>query len=320
MSSHTIVSGVQPTGALHIGNYLGALGRFKSFETKAVSTKGEALFCIVDLHALTRTQAPIALSSSIRRTVASLLACGLNPSKSIIFVQSCIPEHGTLAWILNCVCRMGWLNRMTQFKEKAGEQKEKASCGLWVYPILMAADILLYNATSVPVGEDQQQHLELTRDIAAKFNKEYAPLFNLPSALIEKDGSRVMSLRDPSKKMSKSDASPLSRLELTDKEDMIEKKIRKAVTDSLPFPSTIQEAGERKGIENLLKIYCAVSKVSLERACETFGGGPIATFKEALTECVIECLVPLGKEIRRWEGKRRGFLRFYNRGQGGQER
>ena len=239
-----IFSGVQPTGNLHLGNYLGAIKNFVELNN---DDKNDCVFCVVDLHAITVKQDPKELRDNIRETVATFVACGINPEKSVIFNQSTVSAHSEAAWILSCVARMGWLNRMTQFKEKAGKDKEKASIGLYSYPVLMAADILLYDATHVPVGEDQKQHLELCRDIAQKFNNDYEveDFFKVPEPLIQKEFSRIMSLKDGTKKMSKSELSDLSRINLTDNEDLIVNKIKKAKTDPLPLPSDPKELETR---------------------------------------------------------------------------
>ena len=259
-----IFSGVQPTGNLHLGNYLGAI---KNFVELNDDKNNECVFCVVDLHAITVKQDPNELRNNIRETVATFVACGIDPKKSIIFNQSTVPAHSEAAWILSCVGRMGWLNRMTQFKEKAGKDKEKASVGLYSYPILMAADILLYDATHVPVGEDQKQHLELCRDIAQKFNNDYQVenFLKVPEPLIQKEFSRIMSLKDGTKKMSKSDLSDLSRINLTDDKDLIINKIKKAKTDSLPLPSSIKELNERPEAKNLIGIYSSLTNSTLEK-------------------------------------------------------
>ena len=253
MSNKIIFSGVQPTGEIHIGNYLGAISQFVSNQDEYKS-----IFSIVDLHAITIPQNPKELLNRTRQVLAIFLASGIDPSKNIIFNQSQVPEHTQLAWILNCTARVGWLNRMTQFKDKAGKNKENASIGLYTYPILMAADILLYSASHVPVGDDQKQHLELARDIAHKFNTDYdTDIFRLPEPLMNKSSTRIMSLRDGAKKMSKSDISEYSRILMTDSNDEISIKIKKAKTDSMNMPSSAEEASSRPEIENLLNIYCA---------------------------------------------------------------
>ena len=253
-----IFSGVQPTGNLHLGNYLGAIKNFVDLNN---DDQNDCIFCVVDLHAITVNQDPKQLRSNIRETVATFLACGIDPKKSIIFNQSSVSAHSEAAWILSCVARMGWLNRMTQFKEKAGKDKEKASIGLYSYPVLMAADILLYDASHVPVGEDQKQHLELCRDIAQKFNNEFKveEFLKIPEPLIKKEFSRIMSLKDGTKKMSKSEISDLSRINLTDDKDLIINKIKKAKTDPLPLPSNVQDLEQRPEAKNLLRIYSSLT-------------------------------------------------------------
>ena len=253
MGVKKIFSGVQPTGNLHLGNYIGAIKNFVDLQNE----NNECIFCVVDLHAVTVKQDPKILKQNIRETAATFLACGINPKKSIIFNQSSVSAHSEVSWLLSCVARMGWLNRMTQFKEKAGKDKEKASVGLYIYPILMAADILLYDATHVPVGEDQKQHLELARDISKKFNTDFdAPdFFKIPEPLIQKNFARIMSLKDGNKKMSKSDPSELSRINLTDTESEIINKIKKAKTDNSLFPTNGNNLKSRPEIENLIVIY-----------------------------------------------------------------
>ena len=254
-----IFSGVQPTGNLHLGNYLGAIKNFVELNN---DIKNECVFCVVDLHAITVTQDPKELKNNIRETVATFIASGIDPTKSIIFNQSQVSAHSEAAWILSCTARMGWLNRMTQFKEKAGKDKEKASIGLYSYPVLMAADILLYDTTHVPVGEDQKQHLELCRDIAQKFNNDFKvnDFFKIPEPLIQKEFSRIMSLRDGLKKMSKSELSDLSRINLTDEKDLIINKIKKAKTDPLPIPMTIEELNKSPEAKHLIGTYSSSSK------------------------------------------------------------
>ena len=260
--SKKIFSGVQPTGNLHLGNYLGAIKNFVELQNEK---ENECIFCVVDLHAITVKQNPKELKKNIRETVATFIACGINPAQSIIFNQSMVSAHSEAAWILSCVSRIGWLNRMTQFKEKAGKDKEKASIGLYSYPVLMAADILLYDATHVPVGNDQKQHLELCRDIAQKFNNDFDAIdfLKVPEPLIQKQFSRIMSLKDGLKKMSKSDPSDLSRINLTDDKDQIINKIKKAKTDPLPLPGVIDNLTERPEAENLLGIYSSLSLIHI---------------------------------------------------------
>jgi tryptophanyl-tRNA synthetase len=293
-----IFSGVQPTGNLHLGNYLGAIKNFVELNN---DNENECIFCVVDLHAITIKQNPKELRNNIRETVATFIASGIDPKKSIIFNQSAVPAHSEAAWILSCVARMGWLNRMTQFKEKAGKDKEKASIGLYSYPILMAADILLYDASHVPVGEDQKQHLELCRDIAQKFNNDFEvqDFLKVPEPLIQKDFSRIMSLKDGTKKMSKSELSDLSRINLTDEKDSIINKIKKAKTDPLPLPSNIEELYKRPEAKNLLEIYSSLSDVSLEKSIQTFVGKNFSEFKENLSQVLVEKIDPISKEIKK---------------------
>ena len=289
MSNKIIFSGVQPTGEIHIGNYLGAISQFVSNQDEYKS-----IFSIVDLHAITIPQNPKELLNRTRQVLAIFLASGIDPTKNIIFNQSQVPEHTQLARILNCTARVGWLNRMTQFKDKAGKNKENASIGLYTYPILMAADILLYSASHVPVGDDQKQHLELARDIAHKFNTDYdTDIFRLPEPLLNKSSTRIMSLRDGSKKMSKSDISEYSRILMTDSNDEITIKIKKAKTDSMNMPSSSEEAGSRPEIENLLNIYCACSGESKDIIISDFSGKEISNFKNELTKAIISVVEPI---------------------------
>ena len=293
-----IFSGVQPTGNLHLGNYLGAIKNFVELNN---DNNNECIFCVVDLHAITVYQNPELLKNNIYETVATFLASGINPSKSIIFNQSRVSAHSEVAWILSCVARMGWLNRMTQFKEKAGKDKEKASIGLYSYPVLMAADILLYDATHVPVGDDQKQHLELCRDIAQRFNNDYKVenFFKVPEPLIQKKFSRIMSLKDGLKKMSKSELSDLSRINLTDNKDDIINKIKKAKTDSLPMPSTVEELENRAEAINLLGIYSSLSGLTLEKSILEFSGKNFSEFKNSLAEILIDKIIPISVEIKK---------------------
>ena len=293
-----IFSGVQPTGNLHLGNYLGAIKNFVELNN---DDKNECIFCVVDLHAITVYQNPELLKNNIYETVATFLASGINPDKSIIFNQSRVSAHSETAWILSCVARMGWLNRMTQFKEKAGKDKEKASIGLYSYPVLMAADILLYDATHVPVGDDQKQHLELCRDIAQRFNNDYKVenFFKVPEPLIQKQFSRIMSLKDGLKKMSKSEPSDLSRINLTDKKDDIINKIKKAKTDSLPMPSTIDGLEDRAEAKNLLGIYSSLSGMTLEKSILEFSGKNFSEFKNSLAEILVDKIIPISVEIKK---------------------
>ena len=293
-----IFSGVQPTGNLHLGNYIGAIKNFVDLQNE----KGnECIYCVVDLHAITVKQDPKILKSNIRETTATFLASGIDPNKSIIFNQSLVPAHSEGSWILGCIARMGWLNRMTQFKEKAGKDKEKASVGLYIYPVLMTADILLYDASHVPVGEDQKQHLELSRDIAQKFNLDFnAPNFlRVPEPLIQKNFSRIMSLKDGTKKMSKSDASDLSRINLTDSKDQIVNKIRKAKTDTYPLPVDEKNLDQRPEVENLLGIYSSLNKQSLKDTINDFSGKNFSDFKEKLADLVVEKILPISNEINK---------------------
>ena len=291
-----VFSGVQPTGNLHLGNYLGALKNFVSLQKEM-----ECIYCVVDLHAITVFQEPSHLINNVLETTASFLATGLDSNKSIIFNQSSVSGHTELAWILNCVSRIGWLNRMTQFKDKAGSDKEKASVGLYIYPNLMAADILLYKATHVPVGADQKQHLELSRDIAQKFNKDFncKDFFPLPEPLIHKNISRVMSLRDGTKKMSKSEESDYSRINLKDTADEINKKIKKAKSDSEPIPDEIKLLQNKSEAMNLLTIYSEFTNSSLEKTISEMAGKEYSFLKSKLTEVLINEITPIGKEIQK---------------------
>ena len=291
-----IFSGVQPSGNLHLGNYIGAIKNFVDLQNQ----KGnQCVYCVVDLHAITLRQDPKILKENIRETTAAFLASGIDPKKSIIFKQSLVPAHAEGSWILGCVARMGWLNRMTQFKEKAGQDKEKASIGLYIYPILMTADILLYDATHVPVGEDQKQHLELSRDIAQKFNSDFkAPSFlQVPEPLIQKNFSRIMSLKDGTKKMSKSDPSDQSRVNLTDTKEQILNKIKKAKTDTSPMPDEIGELEKRPEVENLLGIYSSLNNQNIEKSINEFSGKNFSDFKAKLADLVAEKISPISKEI-----------------------
>jgi len=296
--SKKIFSGVQPTGNLHLGNYLGAIKNFVELQNEK---ENECIFCVVDLHAITVKQDPKELKKNIRETVAIFIACGIDPAQSIIFNQSMVSAHSEAAWILSCVSRMGWLNRMTQFKEKAGKDKEKASIGLYSYPVLMAADILLYDATHVPVGNDQKQHLELCRDIAQKFNNDFDVIdfLKAPEPLIQKQFSRIMSLKDGTKKMSKSDPSDLSRINLTDDKDQIINKIKKAKTDPLPLPGAINNLAERPEAENLLGIYSSLKNQNLEKSVTEFNEKNFSEFKGKLSEVLIERIEPISREIKK---------------------
>ncbi|MFT4793007.1 MAG: tryptophanyl-tRNA synthetase [Paracoccaceae bacterium] len=291
-----VFSGVQPTGNLHLGNYLGAVKRFVEMQDEGL---GETLYCMVDLHALTVNPNPVELTRSIRELAAAFMACGLDPAKSILFNQSQVSAHAELAWVFNCVARMGWLNRMTQFKEKAGKNRENASVGLFNYPVLMAADILIYHATHVPVGDDQKQHLELARDIAAKFNNDYKcpDFFPMPEPMIEGVATRVMSLRDGSKKMSKSEPSDMSRINLTDNADMIAQKFRKAKTDAEPLPDHIDGLAERPEARNLIGIYAALSDTTIDAVIAEFAGSNFGTFKPKLADLAVAKMAPIAARM-----------------------
>ena len=293
-----VFSGVQPTGNLHLGNYLGAIRNFARLQDG-----NECLYCVVDMHAITVWQNPEELKNNTREVTAAFLASGIDPQAHIVFNQSRVPQHAEIAWIFNCVARMGWLNRMTQFKEKAGKHRENASVGLYVYPNLMAADILTYKATHVPVGEDQKQHLELARDIAQKFNNDFgAEVFPIVEPLILESAARVMSLRDGSNKMSKSDASDYSRLNLNDDTDTIALKIRKARTDPEPVPDGSPESGNRASRPeafNLIEIYGALADQSISQVQREFGGQQFSEFKKALVDVAVEKLGPIGAEMQR---------------------
>ena len=294
--SDRVFSGVQPSGALHLGNYLGALVKFV-----ALQHERECLFCVVDLHAITTWQDPAVLAAQTREIAAAYIAAGVDPEKAVIFPQSAVSAHAELAWVLNCVARVGWLDRMTQFKDKIGKHKENASVGLYTYPVLMAADILLYKSTHVPVGEDQKQHLELARDIAGKFNHDFeAPdFFPLPEPLIEGPGARIMSLRDGRTKMSKSDPSDQSRINLTDSPDEIANKIRRARTDPAPLPETTAGLEGRPEADNLVGIYAALSGETKDQVLARFGGKGFGDFKPALADLVVERMAPVGETMRR---------------------
>ena len=296
MHKKRVFSGVQPTGNLHLGNYLGAIKNFVDLQNKF-----ECIYCIVDLHAITNRQDPKELKSNILETVASFIASGLDSEKNIIFNQASVSAHSELAWIFNCVARIGWMNRMTQFKEKAGDNKENASVGLLIYPNLMAADILLYKATHVPVGEDQKQHLELTRDIAKKFNNDFkcGDYFPIVEPLIPKEISRVMSLRDGQKKMSKSENSDQSRINLKDDKDLIDQKIKKAKTDNDPIPSEIKGLKNRYEAANLISIYASLNGIEMDKVLKEFGGKNFSTFKSKLSESLVEKISPIGKESKK---------------------
>jgi tryptophanyl-tRNA synthetase len=290
-----IFSGVQPTGSLHLGNYLGAIRNWARLQDEF-----EAIYCVVDLHAVTAPHDPKELSRATREVTAGLIASGIDPARSIIFNQSMVPEHAELSWLFNCIARLGWLNRMTQFKEKAGKNREQASVGLYAYPVLMAADILAYKATHVPVGEDQKQHLELTRDIAQSFNSTYGvDFFPLPEPQIFGSATRVMSLRDGSKKMSKSDESDYSRINMTDGADEIAQKIRKARTDPDPLPGTADGLAQRPEALNLVSIYAALEDIEIDQVIQEYQGQGFSTFKKALADLAVVRLGPVGNEMKR---------------------
>jgi len=299
-----VFSGVQPTGNLHLGNYLGAIVNFV-----ALQERYDCIYCVVDMHAITVWQDPAELKRSIREVTAAFIACGIDPKKHIVFNQSQVAEHAELAWIFNCVARLGWLNRMTQFKEKAGKDRENASVGLYAYPNLMAADILVYRATHVPVGEDQKQHLELSRDIAQKFNNDFsasiaslglgAAFFPQPEPLIQGPATRVMSLRDGTKKMSKSDPSDYSRINLTDDAEAIAQKVRKAKTDPNPLPHDEKGLESRPEADNLVGIFAALANRTKADVLTEFGGAQFSSFKAALVDLSVDRLGPIGAEMKR---------------------
>jgi tryptophanyl-tRNA synthetase len=299
-----VFSGIQPSGSLHLGNYLGAIVKFVELQKSQ-----DCIYCVVDLHAITVWQDPAELPAAIRDVTASYIASGIDPKQHIVFNQSQVAEHAELAWVFNCVARLGWLNRMTQFKEKAGKDRENVSVGLYAYPTLMAADILLYRATHVPVGEDQKQHLELSRDIAQKFNNDFAAsiqkhghgeaFFPQPEPLIQGPATRVMSLRDGTKKMSKSDPSDQSRINMTDDADAIALKIRRAKTDPEPLPSEEKGLQNRPEADNLVSIYAALAGISKAEVLKQHGGAQFSTFKPALTDLLVGKLAPIGNEVKR---------------------
>ena len=294
--SKKIFSGVQPTGNLHLGNYLGAIKNFTKLQN---DIENSCIFCVVDLHSITVHQDPKQLRKNVRETVATFIACGIYPSKSIIFNQSSVPAHSEGAWILGCISRMGWLNRMTQFKEKAGKDKEKASIGLYVYPVLMAADILLYDTTHVPVGNDQKQHLELCRDIAQKFNNDFGKkdFLRAPEPLIQENFSRIMSLKNGLNKMSKSDPSDASRINLTDTRDQIINKIKKAKTDNLSMPKSKDELKNRPEINNLIEIYSSFTDENLVKSLNNLNGKSFSDLKNLISEILVQEIEPIGKKI-----------------------
>ena len=290
-----IFSGIQPSGNLQLGNYLGAIRNWAKMQNEY-----ECIFCVVDLHAITLPQDPLAMRTATREVAAGVIAGGVNPKKCIIFNQSQVPEHAELAWLFNCVARLGWLNRMTQFKEKAGNDRDGAFVGLYTYPVLQAADILAYKATDVPVGEDQKQHIELCRDIAQAFNSMFeVDFFPLPEARIQKAAARIMSLRDGTKKMSKSDPSDYSRINMTDGPDAIAQKIKKAKTDPYPLPESLHELDTRPEALNLITIFAALSEKSVESVVSEFAGQGFGDFKKCLAELAVETMGPIGKEMQR---------------------
>ncbi|MBP6011362.1 MAG: tryptophan--tRNA ligase [Alphaproteobacteria bacterium] len=298
MSAHesTVFSGMQPTGNLHLGNYLGAIRNWLKLQEQY-----RCIYCVVDMHAITVEQDPKQLVKATREVAAAYIASGVDPKRSIVFAQSQVPEHAELAWVFNCVARVGWLNRMTQFKEKAGKNREAMSVGLYTYPVLMAADILAYKATHVPVGDDQKQHVELARDIAQKFNNDFGvpDFFPLPEPIITGPATRVMSLRDGTAKMSKSDPSEYSRINLTDDADAIAQKFRKAKTDPLPLPEVESELESRPEADNLVSIYAAFAEKGKQAVLDDFRGGQFSGFKNALSELVVSKLSPIAAEMRR---------------------
>ena len=294
-STKRILSGVQPSGDLHLGNYLGAIKNFV-----ALQKEYECFFCVVDLHAITVWQEPKQLAKKTREVTAAFIASGIDPKENVLFAQSQVPHHAQLAWILNCVARVGWLNRMTQFKDKAGKDRENVSVGLFSYPILMAADILIYLATHVPVGEDQKQHLELTRDIAQKFNNDFnTSFFPIPEPSIFGDATRIMSLRDGTKKMSKSDPSDYSRIMLSDNEDDIVQKIKRAKTDPHPLPANMNEAKRRPEALNLLTIFAALSETKMDAVVDQYAGKEFAMFKKDLTDLATVKITPITVEMKK---------------------
>ena len=301
-----IVSGIQPTGNLHLGNYLGAIRNWVRMQDDVEEQGGECLFFLADLHAISMPHVPADLASNTREMVAALVACGIDPERSVLFNQAQVPAHAELQWLLNGTARMGWLNRMTQFKDKSGKNREGASIALFTYPVLQAADVLLYQATHVPVGEDQKQHLELARDIAQKFNNDFGsegrPVFTLPDPIIPPEAARIMSLRDGSAKMSKSDPSDMSRINLTDDADTIMQKIRKAKTDPEPLPGEVAGLAGRAEASNLVGLYAALSGVALDAVLKEFEGQGFGAFKPALGELLVAHLAPLNErfvELRR---------------------
>ena len=311
MTSKRVLSGIQPTGNLHLGNYLGAIKNFVTMQNDY-----ECFYMLADLHAITVSVNPDELRENILNTAATFLACGLDEKKNIIFCQSQVQAHSELSWILNCIARVGWLNRMTQFKEKAGSNKEKASVGLYTYPILMAADILVYQATHVPVGEDQKQHLELCRDIATKFNNDYkSDFFTIPEPIIPKSVARIMSLRDGTKKMSKSEESDLSRINLTDSKDQIMQKVKKAKTDSEPINEGILALDtKRYEAQNLIKIYASLKSESPEKIIKYFDGKSFSDFKNNLAELLVEKISPISDKIKEYKNDKEQLKKILKNG------
>ncbi len=296
-----IVSGIQPTGNLHLGNYLGAIRNWVRMQDEQAATGGDCLYFLADLHAISMPHVPADLAANTREMVAALVACGIDPDRSILFNQAQVPAHAELQWLLNGTARMGWLNRMTQFKDKSGKNREGASIALYTYPVLQAADVLLYQATHVPVGEDQKQHLELARDIAQKFNNDFAseeqPVFTLPDPIIPPEAARIMSLRDGSSKMSKSDPSDMSRINLTDDADTLLGKVKKAKTDPEPLPSDAEGLAGRPEAANLVGIYASMSGLSVDQILADFGGKGFGAFKPALAELLVEKLSPINSRF-----------------------
>ena len=297
-----VVSGIQPTGNLHLGNYLGAIRNWVRMQDDIAAQGGECLYFLADLHAISMPHDPAELRANTREMVAALVSCGIDPDKSILFNQAQVPAHAELQWLLNGTARMGWLNRMTQWKDKAGKNREGASVALFTYPVLQAADVLLYQATHVPVGEDQKQHLELARDVAQKFNNDFgsedAPVFTLPEPIIPPEAARIMSLRDGSAKMSKSDASDMSRINLTDDADAIMQKVKKAKTDPEPLPATVEGLEGRQEARNLVGIYAAMAGTSPADVLAQFEGKGFGAFKPALGELLVETLAPMAARYR----------------------
>lgn len=293
-----IVSGIQPTGNLHLGNYLGAIRNWVRMQDDAAASGGQCLYFLADLHAISMPHVPADLAANTREMVAALVACGIDPDRSILFNQAQVPAHAELQWLLNGTARMGWLNRMTQWKDKAGKNREGASVALFTYPVLQAADVLLYQATHVPVGEDQKQHLELARDVAQKFNNDFAPVFTQPEPIIPPESARIMSLRDGSAKMSKSDPSDMSRINLTDDADTIMAKVRKAKTDPEPLPADPAGLEGRAEARNLVGIYATMAGTGVAEVLGQFAGQGFGAFKPALGELLVERLAPIAARFR----------------------